>query len=102
MRSVLFYALLFVLVFSILVFIVLFGPAPRFRYRPRPLGRVRTDVCRNTPIGVANRFLTHDVPRVLGAVDGTVTGGRAGKVCGYVFSAGTPLIMVIHPQNILR
>ena len=37
-----FYAILFVLVFSLIVFIVLFGPAPRFRYvvqeRPLTLG----------------------------------------------------------------
>ena len=100
MPSVLAYALLFVLVFSLLVFIVLFGPAPRFRYRT--IGRARTDMRRNTPIGVANRFLTHDIPRVAGAVDGAVTGGRAGYVCGYVFSAGTPLIMVTRPQTMLR
>ena len=39
MASVVFYAILFVLVFSLIVFIVLFGPAPRFRYvvRTRPL-----------------------------------------------------------------
>jgi len=42
MASVVFYAILFVLVFSLIVFIVLFGPAPRFRYvgskRPLTLG----------------------------------------------------------------
>lgn len=53
--------------------------------------------CRNTPIGLANKVLTHDVPRVVYRVDRALTGGRAGKVCGYVFSAGTPLIMVPYP-----
>ena len=52
---------------------------------------------RNTPIGIANIVLTQDVPRVVQSVDGRLTGGRAGKVCGYIFSAGTPLIMVCYP-----
>jgi hypothetical protein len=79
MASTLTYALLFIVIFSLFVFIVLFGPSPRFR---------------DTPIGLANRILTNDIPRVLNKVDAAVTGGWTGKVLGYVFSPRTPLIMV--------
>ncbi len=96
MASVIFYAALFVVVFSLIVFIVLFGPAPRFRY----VTHINRADFSNTPIGLANRILTHDVPRVVQSVDGTLTGGRLGKVFGYVFSARTPLIMVPYPRNL--
>ena len=93
MASVVLYAILFVLVFSVVVFVVLFGPAPRFRYATRCI----LPHFRNTPIGFANRILAQDVPRVVQGVDKALTGGRVGTVCGYVFSAGTPLIMVSYP-----
>jgi len=49
---------------------------------------------RNTPIGIANRVLTKDVPWVAGSVDRFLTGGRIGKILGYIFSPATPVIMV--------
>jgi hypothetical protein len=49
---------------------------------------------RNTPIGIANRILTKDVPGVARRLDRLLTGGRLGKVLGYIFSPATPVIMV--------
>lgn len=93
MSRFLVYTATFVFVLSLTVFIVLFGPAPRFRLAYNQQDKRANH--RNTPIGLANRVLTKDVPEIVKRFDNLLTGGRVGKVCGYVFGAGTPLVMVL-------
>ena len=47
-----------------------------------------------TPIGLANSFLTQDLPSFCHAADKAVTRGWVATVGGYVFSERTPLVMV--------
>jgi len=41
-----------------------------------------------------SHVLTRDIPRVLNTIDLGLTRGVFGRLCGYIFSPKTPLIMV--------
>lgn len=74
---------LVVLTISFFTFVAFFGRLPALR---------------KTPIGWLYRLLCWQIPRVLGAVDATLTGGRIARksqrVGNYLFYEKNPVVLV--------